>query len=158
MECVTTIQYTLLINGNPTQPFTLTRGLRLGDPISPYLILFCANILSLALIQAQNQKKIKGIKGRSGISFTYLFFVDDSLFFFQNDKCSLTNFKNTILWYCSLFGQRINYSKSDLFCSPNISPNIQESLASSFQVNPFLSPSKYLSINFKFRGRRVVDF
>lgn len=97
VECVTTVQYTLLITGSPTQAFTPSRDLRQGDPISPYLFLLCANILSLTLIQAENQKKIKGIKvGRCGITFSRLFFVDNSLFFFQNDKSTLSNLKNII--------------------------------------------------------------
>ena len=83
MECVFLVQYAFLLNGNPTQEFLPTRGVRQGDPISPYLFLFCANILSIALIQVEGQKKIKGIKlDRNGLSFTHLFYVDDSLFFF----------------------------------------------------------------------------
>ena len=71
MECVTTIQYTLLLNGSPTEPFYPSRGIRQGDPISPYLFLLCANILSIALTQAESQKKIRSIRiGRNGISFT----------------------------------------------------------------------------------------
>ena len=130
MECVTTVQYTLLVNGSPIQPFHPSRGLKQGDPLSPYLFLFCANILSVALIDAENHKKIKGVKiGRNGVSFTHIFFADDS-FFFQNDKTSLPALKTILLWYCSLSGQTINHSKSELFCSPNIDTSIQESLAS----------------------------
>ena len=110
MKCVTFVQYILLINGSPLQPYYPSRGLRQGDLISLYLFLFCANILSIALIKEENQRKIKGIKvGRNEVSFTHIFFPDDSLFFFQNDKSSLNTLKNSILWYYSLLGQRINF-------------------------------------------------
>ena len=159
MECVTTIQYTLLLNGSPTEPFYPSRGIRQGDPISPYLFLLCAHILSIALTQAESQKKIRSIRiGRNGISFTPRFSWWLFIFFFQNDKCSVSNLKNTIMWYCSLSGQTINFDKSDLFCYPNIPLNTQESLASNLQVNLVQNPSKYLGINFKLRGRRVIDF
>ena len=120
MECVTTVQYSLLVNGSPSQSFNPSRGLRQGDPLSPYLFLFCANILSLALSKEENLRNIKGIcVGRNGLSFTQLLFANDSLFFFQIDKTSLTNLRRTILWYCSISGQAINFNKSDLYCSPN---------------------------------------
>ena len=90
MECVTTVKYTLLINGIPTQTIHPTRGNKQGDPISPYIFLLCANILSIALTQAKNIRQIKGISiGRQGVSFTHLFFANDSYFFFQKDKSSL---------------------------------------------------------------------
>ena len=105
MECVTSVQYSLLINGSPTKTFFSSRGLRQGDPISPYIFLFCANILSIALFKDENKKKIKGIiVGRNGIPFTQLLFADDSLFFFKIDKTTPTNLKNTILWYCAVSG------------------------------------------------------
>ena len=62
MVCVTSVRYTLLINGNISQSFTPRKGLRQGDPLSPYLFLFCANILSLALMKVENQQRIKGVK------------------------------------------------------------------------------------------------
>ena len=76
MECVTTVKYTLLINGIPTQTIHPTRGNKQGDPISPYLFLLWANILSIALSQVENIRLIKGIFiGRKGVSFTHLFFL-----------------------------------------------------------------------------------
>ena len=62
MGCVTSVQYTLLINGNTSQSFTPRKGLRQGDPLSPYLFFFCANILSLALMKVENQQRIRGVK------------------------------------------------------------------------------------------------
>ena len=98
MECVSSMQYALLLNGSPTHTFLPTRGVRQGDSISIYLFLLCANILSIALIQTEGQKKIKGIKlGRNGVSFTHLFYADDSLFFFENDRQSLRNLKDIML-------------------------------------------------------------
>ena len=109
MEWVTIVKYTLLINGIPTQTIHPTRGNKQGDPISPYLFLLWANILSIALTQAENIRLIKGISiGRQGISFThpffFFFFADDSLFFFQKDKSSFTSLRKIILWYCSISG------------------------------------------------------
>ncbi|KAH0701659.1 hypothetical protein KY285_015937 [Solanum tuberosum] len=37
MQCVTTVNYTVLVNGAPTDSFDVAKGLRQGDPISPYL-------------------------------------------------------------------------------------------------------------------------
>ena len=61
MECVTSMHYTLLINGNLSRSFYPKKGLWQGDPLSPYLFLMCANILSLALLKVENQKRIKGV-------------------------------------------------------------------------------------------------
>lgn len=159
IECATSVQYTLLINGNITQSFTPRKGLRQEDPLSSYLFLMCVNILSLALMKAKNQKRIKGVKiGRNGISFTHLFFANDALLFFQKDNQSLTYIQDILNWYCSLSRQSINLSKSDLYCSPYMVEEEKETLAQNLGVSLVQTPSKYLGINFMLKGKRIADF
>ena len=148
MECVTTVEYTLLINGSMTRSFKPSQGLRQGDPLSPYLFLMCANILSISLTHAEALKKIRGIKvGKNGLVFSHLLFADDSLLFFRKDKNSVQNLQSILEWYCSISGQSINLAKSDVFCSPNMPMEEQVGLANSLKVNLVQQPSKYLGVH-----------
>ena len=129
------------------------------DPLSPYLFLLCANILSISLTQAESSNKLKGVKvGRSGISFTHLLFANDSFLFFKKDDHSLDTLQKILEWYCIVLGQCINLSKFDLYCSPNMPIEEQKALAQTLKVNLIQNPSKYLGINFKLRGNKVADF
>ncbi|XP_024638625.1 uncharacterized protein [Medicago truncatula] len=51
MACLTTASYTFNVNGDLTRPFAAKKGLRQGDPISPYLFVICMEYLNRCLIQ-----------------------------------------------------------------------------------------------------------
>ena len=61
MMCVTTVRYAVVVNGNPSGWIQPTRGLRKGDPISPYLFLICAEVLSSMVLEANKKGSLTGV-------------------------------------------------------------------------------------------------
>ena len=51
IRCVCIVTYSVRINGKPRGHIIPTRGLRQGDPLSPYLLLLCAKGLSSLIRQ-----------------------------------------------------------------------------------------------------------
>ena len=51
MNCVRSSSLSILWNGSKLEPFTPTRGMRQGDPLSPYLFVLCMEKLSLLINQ-----------------------------------------------------------------------------------------------------------
>ena len=90
------------VNGNLTDPFIPTRGICLGDPISPYLFLLCAEGLSCLLQEKEAAGDIKGIRnGSEGPPISHLLFADDSVFFVKGDEKSTYNLKTALQTYCN---------------------------------------------------------
>jgi hypothetical protein len=73
MRCVTNVRYAVRVNGELSESFIPTRGLRQGDPISPYLFLLCAERLSCLIQQREQGGTLKGVKnGRLGPTVSHL--------------------------------------------------------------------------------------
>lgn len=66
MLCVTSITYSVILNGHARWKFQPSRGIRKDDPISPYLFLLCVEGLSTLLDRAKQQGDIQGIKVARG--------------------------------------------------------------------------------------------
>jgi hypothetical protein len=80
MKCVCSVKYKVKVNGSFTDEIILERGLRQGDPLSPYLFLLCAEGFSALLKKAENEGEIGGVKICHGApSISHLLFADDSL-------------------------------------------------------------------------------
>jgi hypothetical protein len=112
---VSTVNFSILINGSPSKQFKPQRGLRQGDPLSPYLFIICADVLSGLIAQGQQNHLIHGVKiAPRDPEVTHLLFVDDSLFFCRANKKETSTLKNIIQTYEEASGQMVNMSKSEL--------------------------------------------
>ena len=87
MSCVTSVRYQVLINGAPFGKITPTRGLRQGDPLSPYLFVVCTEVLAQMLKSAERSKKISGLRvARRAPPVSHLLFADDSMLYCKGSE------------------------------------------------------------------------
>ena len=102
MECISTV--TLLINDNlegKIQPF---RGIRQGNPLSPYIFILCLEFLGRELVkQSKNPKNHIGIQTyRNGPKPPFLMFVDDCIIFAKATLKVCLNINKVLNEFCGM--------------------------------------------------------
>ena len=122
MHCITTVTYSVLINGKAYGYINPTRGLREGDPLSPYLFILCVEGLSSLITRAAQNRESNGISISRGCpQVSHLLFVDDSLIFCCANSLECCKLIKILAMYEAELGQKINTDKSSVFFSLNAS-------------------------------------
>jgi hypothetical protein len=106
----------VLVNGSPTFQFSSEKGLRQGDPLSPFLFLIVMECLSWMLDKAKSIGDFKGIRlTDEEVELSHLFYADDALIMgdWSRDNIQCTTRILIVFYLCS--GMRINLHKSNLF-------------------------------------------
>ena len=113
MDYVTTASMSILLNGSPLKPFKMEKGLRQGDPLSPYLFLLVSEALVYLLKKAEERNLIEAVRiGKEKVNLKHLQFADDILIFaLRNDMC-ITNYFRILDVFAMMSGLSLNYSKS----------------------------------------------
>ncbi|KAJ8765399.1 hypothetical protein K2173_012096 [Erythroxylum novogranatense] len=158
MNIVTSVNYYFVRGNEEYGPLIPNRGLRQGDPLSPYLFIICAEGLSASLQQEQARGNIHGtIVARGAPPVSHLFFADDAIFFVRA-TVEETNILKTILHlYEQASGQKINLDKSGISFTPNTAPLMKDLICHTLGVKETLEPSNYLGMpSVVGRGKRQV--
>ena len=147
METVTTASYSVLINGEPRGFIAPSRGIRQGDPLSPYLFLLCAEGLSALLRKAEANNSLKGIKSsRQGVCISHLLFADDSLLFCCATVNECQRLTTLLGKYEAASGQSINRQKTTLFFSRNTKPEVRNAIQQLLGARVMTECEKYLGL------------
>ncbi|XP_024012343.1 uncharacterized protein LOC112086786 [Eutrema salsugineum] len=115
MYCISSVSYKILLNGEPRGCIKPSRGIRQGDPISPYLFILCTEALVSQLRLAEAQEKLQGLRiARASPTTSHLLFADDSLFFCKAEPVQSRELIGIIRSYGEASGQKINFTKSSI--------------------------------------------
>lgn len=156
---VESVSYAVVLNGHPHQMFTPNRGIRQGDPLSPFLFIICAEGLSTLLNKRSSKGDFAGLRiNRYCPTITHLFFADDSLLFFRAKVEEAEVIKSILLLYKNAFGQLVNFSKSVLVCSQNSLLNIVNTICGILNVEVHESLGNYLGLPSKNNKNKALFF
>jgi hypothetical protein len=147
MKCVKSVSYSILINGQPYGRIFPSRGIRQGDPLSPYLFILCAEGLSHLLDKAERERTITGlpvVRGRIRIS--HLFFADDSLLFCKANVEEWARIQEILGLYEQASGQKLNREKTSIFFSRNTKQETKDFIISISGVSSSANYEKYLGL------------
>lgn len=105
MSCITNVKLSILEDGEEFGQIIPKRGLRQGDPISPYLFILVTEGLSAIIKKVVSMGELHGIAvARGAPEVTHLLFVDDSYFYFKADSREAHKFKDIMDIYFSASG------------------------------------------------------
>ncbi|KAL2246937.1 UNVERIFIED_CONTAM: hypothetical protein Sindi_2546000 [Sesamum indicum] len=145
-ECVTTTSFSIGLNGKPHGFFTGARGLRQGDPLSPYLFVLVMEALHLGFLQRieQDMQFTYHWKCESSKVFQ-MGFADDLLLLCKADLDSIRVFKEGLDWFAELSGLRLNVQKSHLIISRS-AQNLKDQMLDFLGFHEGHLPMRYLGL------------
>ncbi|KAL9672157.1 hypothetical protein QQ045_028405 [Rhodiola kirilowii] len=156
MHCVRMVSYRIRVNDMISDQFCPQRGIRQGDPLSPYLFVLCTEWLARSLERNQQTGSIQGIKiSRSAPLISHLLFADDCILFTRADVDNILKLKRVLCTYELISGQQINFQKSELCVGNNVGKDMARCLGSILGVRVVQKIDKYLGLPICLKGKKT---
>ena len=154
MSCVSTSTTTLLVNGIKIDSFQPSRGIRQGDPMSPYLFLLCMEFLGAQITSMFEDKRWDKVRAsRSGLSFSHVFFADNLMLFAKANYKNCEAITKVLEIFCSLARQRVSNTKSKILFSPNVTSRRAKGICRRLGIAATTNLGKYLGFPIFYQGR-----
>lgn len=145
-ECITTPSYSIILNGEAHGFFPGQKGLRQGDPLSPYLFTLVMQALSSIIKKRIDQDGRFNYHPKcEKLGITHLCFADDLFLFSSGDPWSVQILKDSLDEFGSVSGLWPNEAKSNVyFCK--VARNDQNLIKNIMGFQHGSLPVRYLGV------------
>ena len=155
---ISTPNFSILINGTPLTTFNATRGIRQGDPLSPFLFIMVAKGLGRYFKKELQESKIKGLRlWGNNLPITHQQFVDDIMLFGEATLIEVRNMKRILDLFVEASGMEINKEKSCTFIFNTID-SIKTHLTRTLGFRQGELPTKYLGNQLDINPKRMGNW
>jgi hypothetical protein len=141
--CISSVQFSILVNGSPCGFFKSSRGIRQGDPLSPLLFVILMEALSRMIDKANGVGLVSGFhvggEASDPLRISHLLFADDTLIFCEASSDNLIYLRAILTWFEATSGLHVNLGKSEL-------AQVGEVLAEILGCKTSALPMKYLGL------------
>jgi len=135
-------------NGEKTDTFYPSRGIRQEDPLSPYLFVICMDKLSHMIAnQVEAGYWLPMRAGMYGLQISHLLFADDLLLFAETSIEQAHCVLHCLDTFCQASGQKINRNKTHVYFSKNVDTQLREEILQHTGFNQVNSLGRYLGAN-----------
>nr|GEX02402.1 putative RNA-directed DNA polymerase, eukaryota, reverse transcriptase zinc-binding domain protein [Tanacetum cinerariifolium] len=136
--CLNSAYVSILMNGSPTKEFKICKGLRQGDPLSPFLFIIAAEALHVTIEEAK-------IVGDNCVDMSHLQFADDALLLGKRSLDNARNIFRILRCFNMASGLKVDFSKSKFF-GIGVTPDEVSRFASTLCFQPSSFPFVYLGL------------
>lgn len=159
MSCISCSELAILINGHATNFFQPSKGVRQGDPLSPYLFILGMEFLSLLIHnQISNQFWTPIPITSQGPFISHTFFADDVFLFAKVNVNNAKAITNVLEDFTHHSGQHINLNKSKKKISSNCRNSISSNISCMLNIKQASSLGAYLGFSLLPRNPRHSGF
>ncbi|CAJ2641645.1 unnamed protein product [Trifolium pratense] len=155
--CIFNSSMSVLVNGSPTEDFLVGKGLRQGDPLSPFLFLIAAEGLTRLMQKAVDNSSFHGFKVRDDLHFHTLQFADDTVLIGEGNWDNLWSIKTVLRSFELVSGLKVNFFKSKLY-GINLDDNFLSAASSFLHCEVDSIPFRFLGIPVGANPRRKITW
>ncbi|KAJ0859980.1 putative RNA-directed DNA polymerase [Helianthus annuus] len=146
MATLRSAKASVLVNGSPTREFVCSRGLRQGDPLSPFLFVMVMEAQSGIMKVADSTGLFKGINiSNEGPYLSHLIYADDVMFVCEWSMSNINNLRRMLRCFYLVSGLKVNLAKCSIF-GVGVSELAVQEMANRLKCKQGMFPFKHLGL------------
>lgn len=149
MNCISTASFSISLMATLRVFFTPSRGIRQGDPLSPYLFIICIEpfIRHLNKLTESTRTQVGLLSSPHSYRISNLVFADDCLIFAKATPAAARKVLAVLEAFAKASGQRINFHKSTIYFSPRVQSHVKNNISTVLHIQHRTTIGKYLGIH-----------